>query len=56
VTVWTVASSIFLLVRLLMAVNARPSGGALRSWFLDIDPARTQQPLAVRLFMHRTGD
>jgi len=56
VTIWTVASSIFLLFRLLMAVNARPPGGTLRSWFLDIDSARPQPPLAVRLFMHRTGD
>lgn len=56
VTIWTVASSIFLAVRLLMAANARPAGGALRSWFLDIDPARPQQPLAVRLFTHRSVD
>jgi phosphatidylglycerophosphate synthase len=50
VTVWTVATSIFLLVRLLMAFKARLAGGSIRSWFLDIDPSSRQQSLAVRLF------
>jgi phosphatidylglycerophosphate synthase len=50
VTVWTVATSIFLLVRLLMAFKARMVGGPIRSWFLDIDQSSRQQPLAVRLF------
>lgn len=56
VTVWTVVTSIFLLVRLLMAVNARLAAGPVRSWFLDIDQANPQQPLAVRLFTHRAVD
>ena len=50
VTVWTVATSIFLLVRLLMAFKTRLVGGPIRSWFLDIDQNSRQQPLAVRLF------
>ena len=56
VTIWTVATSIFLLVRLLMAVNVRLTVGAVRSWFLDIDQNSRQQPLAVKLFTHRAVD
>ncbi len=56
VTIWTVVTSIFLFVRLLMAVNARRIAGPIRSWFLDIDQAKQQQPLAVRLFTHRATD
>ena len=50
VAVWTVLTSGFLLVRLVMAINRHMSDGPLRSWFLDIDPAQPIQPLAVRLF------
>jgi len=56
VTIWTVATSIFLFIRLLMAVNARLTAGPVRSWFLDIDQANPQQSLAVRLFTHRSAD
>ncbi len=56
VTIWTVVTSIFLFVRLLMAVNARLAGGPIRSWLADIDQAGQQQPLAVRLFTHRAVD
>jgi phosphatidylglycerophosphate synthase len=56
VTIWTVATSLFLFIRLMMAVNARLAAGAVRSWFLDIDQANPQQPLAVRLFTHRAVD
>jgi phosphatidylglycerophosphate synthase len=56
VTIWTVVSSIFLLVRLVMAVNTRLAHGPLRSWFLDIDQANQHQPSAVRLFTHRAVD
>jgi phosphatidylglycerophosphate synthase len=55
VTVWTVVTSFFLVVRLLMALNAHRTAGELRSWFLDIDPAKPIQPLAVRLFTHRAA-
>ena len=53
VAVWTVTTSIFLLIRLLMAIKTRLAGGYIRTWFLDIDPSSRQQPLAVRLFNPR---
>jgi phosphatidylglycerophosphate synthase len=53
VTAWTVLTSIFLIIRLLMAINARAADGTVRSWLSEIDQSRTQQPLAVRLFTHR---
>jgi len=56
VTIWTVVTSLFLIIRLLMAVNTRRVAGPLRSWFLDIDQANLQQPLAVKLFTHRAVD
>jgi hypothetical protein len=56
VTIWTVVTSIFLLIRLLMAVLARLTSGAVRSWFLDIDQADPQPPLAVKLFTRKAED
>jgi len=56
VTIWTVVTSLFLIIRLLMAVNARRVAGPIRSWFLDIDQGNLQQPLAVRLFTHKPVD
>jgi len=56
VTTWTVATSLFLIIRLFMALNTRRVAGPLRSWFLDIDPVNRQQPLAVRLFTHKAVD
>jgi phosphatidylglycerophosphate synthase len=56
VAVWTVATSVFLLGRLAMALMRRQKGGALSSWFLDIDQTIEKQPLAVRLFTHRSID
>ena len=50
VAVWTVLTSGFLCVRLVMAIYSHMADGPLRSWFLDIDPAQPVQPLAVRLF------
>ena len=50
VTVWTVLSSLFLCLRLAQGLHRQRADGALRSWFLDIDPAKPSQPLAVRLF------
>ena len=52
VTIWTVLTSVFLLIRLLMALNARLADGAVRSWLSDIDRTNPHQPLAVRLFTH----
>ena len=40
----------------LLAVNARRIAGPIRSWFLDIDQTKPQQPLAVRLFTHKAVD
>jgi len=55
VTIWTVATSIFLLIRLVMAIQTRLSGGSIRTWFLDIDQSSRRQPLAVRLFTRLGG-
>lgn len=56
VAAWTVVTSLFLIIRLSMAVNERRLAGPIRSWFLDIDQANPQQPLAVRIFTHRAVD
>jgi phosphatidylglycerophosphate synthase len=50
VTVWTLATSLFLCLRLVMGLYRQKVDGAIKSWFLDIDPTRSPQPLAVRLF------
>ena len=50
VTVWTVLTSLFLCLRLAMGLHRQRVDGSIRSWFLDIDPTRQSQPLAVRLF------
>ncbi len=56
VAVWTLSTSLFLLIRLMMAGYTRMEVGPLRSWFLDIDQTKQKQPLAVRLFTHRAAD
>lgn len=56
VMIWTAVTSIFLVLRLLMAVKARLTDGSVRSWFIDIDQSDQRQPLAVRLFTHRAAD
>jgi len=50
VALWTIASSIFLVVRLIMGFCERLSKGPLRSWFLDIDPEAENPTLAQRCF------
>ena len=50
VTVWTVITSIFLCIRLVQGLHRQRVDGSIRSWFLDIDPAKPSQPLAVKLF------
>jgi len=52
VAAWTVLTSVFLLIRLAMAIYRQRVDGSIGSWFLDIDPAQQHQPLAVRLFTH----
>jgi len=50
VAVWTVLTSVFLCIRLAMAIYRQGVDGSIRSWFLDIDRTRQSQPLAVKLF------
>lgn len=53
VTLWTVASSLFLLVRLLLGLRERMAGRPLRSWFLEVDPEAKKPTLAARCFSTR---
>ena len=53
VALWTVASSIFLVIRLLIGFYTRLTSGPLRSWFLDIDPDAQNTTLAQRCFSNR---
>ncbi len=50
VTFWTVATSIFLLGRFLVAAYVRFSQGPLSSWLSNADTAKYNTSLAVRLF------
>ncbi len=50
VTFWTVITSLFLLVRLGMAIRIRQSGGTLTPWLSKVDPEARPQALALRLF------
>lgn len=50
VALWTLASSLFLIIRLLMAIYSRATSGSLRSWLTEIDLGRTEQTLAARWF------
>jgi hypothetical protein len=52
VALWTIATTLFLLVRLAQAgyVNARR--GPLRSWLKDVNQPPYKGSLAVRLFTH----
>ncbi len=56
VTIWTAGTSVFLIIRLLMAVNERFVNGTVRSWFMDIESVDGRQSLAVRLFTHRAAE
>jgi hypothetical protein len=50
VAVWTALTTVFLCIRLAMAMYRHRVDGSIRSWFLDIDPADPTPSLAVRLF------
>ena len=50
VVLWTLASSLFLLVRLAMGIFARVTSGPLQSWLTEIDLTRSEQTLAARWF------
>ena len=49
VAIWTVGSTMILLVRLLMAVWEKSAMGSLTSWLSEVDPVN-RNSLAVRLF------
>ena len=56
VVFWTVATTIFLLLRLILAFFIRSSQGPLSSWLSDANQPRYDKSLAVRLFTkHITG-
>ncbi len=50
VALWTLASSLFLLMRLAMGAYSRVTSGPLRSWLTEIDPTCRDQTLAARWF------
>ena len=50
VTLWTLASSLFLLVRLVMGIYSRVTSGPLQSWLTKIDPNRSDQSRMARWF------
>ena len=50
VAVWTIVSSLLLLLRVLLALRARIVSGPLRSWLADLDGERGRGSFAVRLF------
>ena len=50
VALWTLASSLFLLLRLAMGIFARLTSGPLHSWLIEIDLTRSKQSLAARWF------
>ncbi len=53
VCLWTVLSSIFLIARLFIGVQARIKSGPLRSWFLDLDPTDESLSIYQRWFCRR---
>jgi len=50
VALWTLASSLFLVVRLVMGIFSRLTSGPLQSWLTEIDLKRSKQTLAARWF------
>ena len=50
VALWTLASSLFLVVRLVMGIFSRLTSGPLQSWLTEIDLTRSEQTLAARWF------
>jgi hypothetical protein len=56
VALWTVLSSLLLVVRIAQALYARWVGGPLRSWMADVGAASGPPSMAVRLFTHHTAE
>jgi phosphatidylglycerophosphate synthase len=54
VAFWTGLTSLFLLIRLIIAGYTRIVTGPLRSWLSDVDQGSYDASLAVRLFTRRT--
>jgi phosphatidylglycerophosphate synthase len=52
VAVWTVASTLLLVARLLYAAAAKLSGRAIRSWLSEIGDTIDERALSVRVFSH----
>jgi len=50
VAIWTVLSTLILLVRLGMAILEKSAKGQVTSWLAEIDPVNGRNSLAVRLF------
>jgi len=50
VAFWTVVTSLFMLVRLGMAIKTRFTGGPLTPWLSKIDPEKQSSSFTVRLF------
>ena len=50
VALWTLASTLFLLLRLAMGIFSRVTSGPLQSWLIEIDLTRSEQTLAARWF------
>ena len=50
VVIWHLASTAFLLVRVLYAIVVRVGSGKLESWLAGVDPARDRDRLSVRVF------
>ncbi len=50
VALWTLASTLFLLLRLAMGIFSRVTSGPLQSWLTEIDLTRSEQTLAARWF------
>lgn len=50
VAVWHVMSTVFLIVRVAMAMKIKARDGELKSWFDGIDPQNDRSRLAVRIF------
>ncbi|MGD8777169.1 MAG: CDP-alcohol phosphatidyltransferase family protein [Syntrophobacterales bacterium] len=54
VAIWTVLTSLFLLLRLVMAWHERNISGPLRTWLQDIGQGIDKRSLAVRLFTRQS--
>lgn len=54
VTAWTVLSSVFVVIRVGMALRERAVSGPVRSWLEDAGEPQSGRSLAERLFTHQT--